>query len=207
MSTSTAVLHLRYKDPRKVYNLAGRVSVNMLSNVSVFPTPDPSITDLDAETIKLGNALNAKDGSKIKNQEITDQTDVVFQMLKLLTVYVNQVAAGDKGTILLSGFDCNHERVNHGIPGKALIRRIDDGSVFCSAKIYLERLPDANRFKVEITATPVDSGSWKTVLDFGASDKLEAKGLVYGQKIYIRVSGGNTYGWGIPSEPVVFIPR
>ena len=207
MNKSTAVLHLRYKDPRKVYNLAGRVSTNMLAAESVFPSPEPTMKEFVDETAKLGDALNARDGSKIKNQAIVDQTDVVFRILKLFVLYVNKVANGDKGIILLSGFDCNNERVTHDIPGKALIRRIDDGSVFCSAKIYLEPLYHANRFKVEITATPDDAESWKTALDFGGIDKLEVRDLAYGEKIYFRVSGGNTHGWGTPSEPVVFIPR
>jgi hypothetical protein len=207
MGTSIAVLHLRYKDPRKVYNLAGRVCTNMLDAASVFPNPDPSMKVFVDETAKLGDVLNAKDGSKIKNQAIVDQTDVVFRMLKSLANYVNKVAGGDKGIIFLSGFDCNNERVAHSIPGRALIRRIDDGSVFCSAKIYLDRLYHANRFKVEITTTPDNAETWKIVLDFGGIDKLEVRDLAYGEKIYIRVSGGNTHGWGTPSEPIVFIPR
>jgi hypothetical protein len=207
MNTSTAVMHLRYKTAQKVYNLAGKVCTNMSANESIFPNPDPSIKELKAETTKLGDALNAKDGSKIKNQAILDQTEVVFSMLKVLIFYVNKVAGGDKGIILHSGLDCNKERVVHSIPDKALIRRIDDGSLFCSAKIYLDPLYHANRFKVEITATPEDATSWKKVLDYGAINKLEVPNLAYGQKIYIRVTGGNTHGWGTPSEPVVFIPR
>jgi len=207
MNTNTAVLLLRFKDPQKVYNLAGRVYTNMLAGESIFSSPNPSMKELDVEIMKLGNALIAKDRSKIKNQAIVDQTDVVYVMLKLLIFYVNKVASGDRGIILLSGFDCNNERVAHSIPGKALIRRIDDGSVFCSAKVYLDPLYDADRFKVEITSTLDDAESWKKIFDFGGINKLEVRDLAYGQKIYIRVSRGNTHGWGTPSEPMVFIPR
>lgn len=68
-------------------------------------------------------------------------------------------------------------------------------------------LTDADRYKVEITNTPDDAESWKTTIDFGGLNRLEIKDLAAAQKIYFRVSGGNTHGWGIPSEPVVFIPR
>jgi len=30
---------------------------------------------------------------------------------------------------------------------------------------------------------------------------------IRGLTIYIRISGGNTLGWGPPSEPAAFMPR
>jgi hypothetical protein len=88
-----------------------------------------------------------------------------------------------------------------------LIKRIEDGTVSCSAKIYVAALADADRYKVEITTTPADPASWKTVLDYGVLNKMEIRDLIRGQEIFIRVSGGNSLGWGIPSEQTAFIPR
>jgi hypothetical protein len=207
MKTNTAVLHLKSKDPQKVYNLAGKVNTSMVASKSTFTTPDPTMEVFGAEVTKLDTAIKSKDGSKLKNQVVIDQTEVVFGMLKSLIIYVNKVANGDMAIILLSGFDCNNEPVQRGIPGKALIKRLEDGSVPCSAKIFMDALTDADRYKVETTSTPDDAESWETVIDFGGLKKLEIKDLVAGQKIYIRVSGGNTHGWGTPSEPMVFIPR
>jgi hypothetical protein len=207
MKTNTAVLHLKSKDPQKAYNLAGRVHTSIESNKTTFPTPDPTMEAFGAEVTKLDAAIKAKDGSKLKNQAINDQTEVVYAMLKSLLIYVNKVADGDMTIILLSGFDCNNEPVQRSIPGKALIKRIEDGSVSCSAKIYLYALSDADRYKVETTITPDDTESWETAIDFGGLNRLEIKDLTAAQKMYFRVSGGNTHGWGIPSEPVVFIPR
>lgn len=207
MKSNTAVLHLKSKDPQKVYNLGGKVNTNMEANKAVFTSPDPTMEKLAAEILKLDTAIKAKDGSKVKAQAIIDQTDVVYNMLKSLIIYVNKVADGDIAVILLSGFDCNSEPVQHDIPGKALIKRIEDGSVSCSAKIYVETLYDADRYKVETTTTQDDAESWKTALDFGGLNKLEIRDLTAAQKIYIRVSGGNTHGWGSPSEPFAFIPR
>ncbi|MDD4993687.1 MAG: hypothetical protein PHR83_15805 [Paludibacter sp.] len=207
MKTNIAVLHLKSKDPQKVYNLGGRVYTSILAAKSTFPTPDPTMEDFGSEVTKLDTNIKAKDGSKLKNQAIVDQTEVVYGMLKSLIIYVNKIANGDMAIILLSGFDCNNDPVEHGIPGKALIKRIEDGSVACSAKIFLDALPDADRYKVEISTTSDDPESWKTVIDFGGLNRLEIRDLTAGQKIYIRVSGGNTHGWGVPSEPMVFIPR
>ena len=207
MKTNTAVLHLKSKDPQSVYNLGGKVYTSMFASKAIFTNPDPTIEDFGVEVTKLDTAIKAKDGSKIKAQAVIDQTDVVYSQLKSIMIYVNKVADGDIAIILLSGFDCNNEPVQRGIPGKALIKRIEDGSVPCSAKIFMDALPDADRYKVETSSTPDDAESWETEIDFGGLKKLEIRDLVAGQKIYIRVSGGNTHGWGTPSEPMVFIPR
>ena len=207
MKTNMAVLHLKNKDPQKVYNLAGKVSTNMVTNKLVFPNPDPTMEAFGVEITKLDACIKAKDGSKQKNQALADQAEVVHGMLKSEIIYVNKVAGGDKTIILLSGFDCNEDSTVKDIPGKVLIKRIEDGSVSCSAKIYIEALADADRYKVETATALTEVTDWKTVLDFGALNKLEIRNLIRGREIYIRVTGGNTHGWGMPSEPVVFIPR
>jgi hypothetical protein len=207
MKTYTAVLHLKNKEPQSVFQLAGRVSTSFVTNQPVFPTPDPPLAIFDTEIEKLNTAIKSKDGSPQKNQVIKDQMNVVHGLLKTQILYVNKVAQGDKAIILLSGFDCNDDPVMRNIPGKALIKRVEDGSVACSAKIYLDAVADADRYKVEITTTLADPINWKTVLDFGSLNKIEIRDLVRGQEIYVRVTGGNTRGWGISSEPVAFIPR
>jgi hypothetical protein len=207
MKTNTAVLHLKSKDPQKIYNLAGRVSTSMDAAKTTFPTPDPPLEAFKTEITKLDTSIKAKDGSKIKAQAVVDQADVVYSMLKSLIIYVNKIADGDVSIILLSGFDCNNEPVQHDIPGKAVIKRLEDGSVPCSVKIYIDALPDADRYKVETTITPNDPESWKTEIDYGSLKRLEIRDLTAAQKIYVRVSGGNTHGWGTPSEPMSFIPR
>lgn len=207
MKTNTAVLHLKSKDPQKVYNLAGKVNTSIEAAKTTFPSPVPTTEAFGTEITKLDTTIKAKDGSKVKAQAVIDQTGVVYGMLKSLLIYVNKVADGDITIILLSGFDCNNEPVQHDIPGKALIKRLEDGSVPCSVKIYMDALTEADRYKVETTSTPDDAESWETEIDFGGLKKLEIRDLVAAQKIYIRVSGGNTHGWGVASEPMVFMPR
>jgi hypothetical protein len=200
-----AVLHLKSKEPLKVYQLGGRVLTSLSANPKLFPTTDPPIEVLTAGLTKLDSLIKLKDGSKQINQTIDDQTELVYELLQDYIIYVNKIAKGDKTVIVLSGFDCNEEPVSREIPGKALIKRVEDGTTACSAKIYAEALEYADRYKVEI-ATSID-GPWTTMLDFLSLNKLEIRDLARGQTIYIRISGGNNYGWGIPSEPVVFIPR
>lgn len=207
MKESLAVLHLRTKVPSRVLHLAGKVHLNMTTNVKTFTQPDPTMEKLDVELTKLGNLLSSKDGRKVINQSIVDQTDVVHALLKKLCVYVNTVSRGDKMTIVLSGFDCSKDAATRPLPEKAVIKRIEDGKVRCSAKIYIYVLPNANRYKVEITTDLNNPAGWKTVLDHGSLNTLEIGDLTYLQETYFRVTGGNTHGWGVPSEPVLFVPR
>ena len=207
MKTCTAVLHLTSKEPQKVYQLAGKVNTSMTANATIFTGPDPKMEEFYQEIVKLDTLIKSKDGSKLKNQAIIDQNNVVFAMLKSLISYTNKVANGDKTIILLSGFDCNNEPATHDIPGKAIIKRLEDGSTSCSVKIYVETLADADRYKVETSTTPNEPASWKTVLDFGSINRLEIRNMPRGQEVFFRISGGNTWGWGSPSEPASFIPR
>ena len=205
MKTFTAVLHLKSKDPVKVYQLGGKVYSNLTLNASIFQSPDPDLGTFNGELTKLDTLIKSKDGSKQKTQAISDQVEVVHGYLKSYITYVNKVAQGDKTIILQSGFDCNNEPVSRGIPDKGLIKRIEDGSTAQSAKIYVEALEDADRYKVEMTNDL--NSTWTTVLDHGTLNKLEINGMERGKEVFYRVSGGNIYGWGIPSEPVSFIPR
>jgi hypothetical protein len=202
-----SALHVKPKEFTKVNQLGGKVHTGISENLNTFVTPDPSMETLDSENTKLLNLIHAKDGSKQKNQAVLEQSQVVFNLLKDLSIYVDKIADGDKAIILLSGFDFSEEASLHGIPGKVIIRRITDGATACSAKIYIETLSEADRYKVETTTTPNDASSWKTVLDPASSKNLEIEGLTRAQEIYIRVTGGNTHGWGIPSEYASFIPR
>ena len=205
MKSFTAVLHCKVRDTQKLRQLAGRVHSCLSDNPDLFIDPEPDPAKLLAELNKLEAGINAKDGSKQKYQAIKDQTVVLCALLKEYIVYVNNIAKGDKAIILLSGFDCNDEPAIREIPTRALIKRIEDGSTPCSFKIYAEWLKGADRYKVEI-ATDI-AGPWTTVMDYASLRKLEVRDQTRGLLIYIRLSGGNTLGWGPLSEPVAFMPR
>ena len=207
MKIYTAVLHIKNRAPQSVAALGGRVDTSMTAHQEEFPDSDPPMEEFGKEVEQLDTLIKEKDGSKIKNQAILDQTNVVYAMLKLRLNYVNKVAKGDKAIILLSGFECNNDPVSRDVPEKALIRRIEDGSVLSSAKIYMDPLPNADRYKVETAASLTEPINWRSVLDYGSLNKLGIGGLARRQEIHIRVTGGNRHGWGLSSEPMVFFPR
>jgi predicted RNA-binding protein with TRAM domain len=206
--TFIAVLHLKtYRESVKVYQLAGRVITNCTNNQALFNDLMPSISDLNNENTKLDTLIRSKDGSKINNQAIEDQSLKVYGMLKDFLIFVNKVAQGDKATILLSGFDCNEEFTVHNIPEKPVIKRIEDGRTPNSAKIFVDAVTDADRYKVEINTIANDAAGWKTVLDPASIFTLEIANLSRGVEIWIRVTAGNCHGWGTASDAIGFIPR
>jgi hypothetical protein len=202
-----AVLHIKGKETLKIHQLGAKTISGITNNPTVFPDPDPTLAELNSANDKLNVTISEKDGSKLKNQMVSDQAAVVFELLKRLLAYVNKKANGDRSIILLSGFNCSDEPVQRDIPDKAVIKRIEDGRMACSAKIYADTCEEADHYKVEISTTPNDPESWKTVLDPASLHKLEIFNLVRGQEIFIRITGGNNRGWGTPSEFVSFIPR
>jgi len=203
-----SALHIKnYKEGEKVLLLAGRVQTNLTTNVAVYKTPDPTLAALKVEMDKLDASLKARNGDPQKTEACNNQSAVVYRMLKSLSAYVDKTASDDKATILLSGFDCNNEPEEHDIPAKAVIKRIEDGKTPCSAKLFMSAVLHADRYKVEISYTPSDANSWKTMLDPVSINKMELKNLTRAKDVSIRVTAGNTHGWGTPSEPVVFLPR
>ena len=206
--TYEAVLHLRSSDDATgVSQLAGRVYTSLIANSAIYKTPDPAMPAFKIEIDKLDGTIKVRNGDSQKIQACIDQSRVVYDMLKGLTAYVDKVAKGDRATILLSGFDNNDDAENHGIPDKPVIKRIEDDDTPCSAKIFMDAVLYADRYKVEITYTPADATSWKTILDPVAIGRMKLKSLTRAKDVYIRVVAGNTHGWGTPSEAVMFLPR
>jgi len=209
MKTSiVAVLHLASsKDSASIYVLGGRIFTAMFANQTIFPKPDPELEAFSDELKMLDSLMKAQDGSDRLIQSLANQSELVYASIKSLCFYVNKIAKGDKTIIGISGFDCKQEASEHPIPDKAIIKRIEDGSTEHSAKILVFVLDSADRYNVEITTTPIDSESWKLVLNAVSSKKLEITGLTRGQEIWFRVTGGNTHGWGPHGDAVAFVPQ
>lgn len=203
----TAVLHLVTRDAKSVYELSSRVFHALYANITLFPTPEPTKEVFQQHMEGLNTLIETNDGSALMREKISMQTSVMLADLKTAQAYVNKIAQGEKIIILSSGFDCNNERVpTTQPPGKAVIRRITDGSSACSMKIYAETLEGADRYKVEACDSLINP-VWIMLTDYVSFNKMEVKNLTRGKEIFVRISGGNLCGWGDPSDPISFIPR
>lgn len=207
MRQNEAVLHIKVKNPVKVNQLAGHVHTTMTTNKALFPLAVSTLEVLRSENDKLGAMILEDNGSKLARETILAQTDVALGVLRDLVFYVNKAAQGDKVIVLSSGFDCTNDPVLiTEVPAKAVIRRISDGATSCSIKVYADAVPGADRYKLEI-ASDVNNPVYVVYTDHAVVTGLEAKDLTRGQEILVRVTAGNSKGWGDPSDPSSFIPR
>lgn len=207
MRTYDAVLHIKAKDPLKINQLCTHVTTSMAGQKTMFPTPDPTLEVVNAENLKLTNLISADDGTKLSKETIQAQANVVLALLKQVVFYVNKVAQGDKVIILSSGFDCSNDPVSiTAPPGRPIIRKVTDSTTSCSVKVMVDAVTDADRYKLEI-ADSLTNPTWVTYIDYATISKLEAKDLTRGKEIFVRVTAGNSCGWGEPSESASFIPR
>jgi hypothetical protein len=203
-----AVLHIdSSEDSLSILLVGGRVLLSLRTNSATFPNPDPSLDEFAAALTLLDSNLKLNDGGKNVKFSISDESQIIFDYLKDYISYVNKIAKGDKTIINLSGFESNSEAVVHSIPLKTVIKRIENGSTEHSAKIFVYPVDQADRYKVEITTTPLDLNSFKLVINSVSRNNLEVTGLVRAEETYMRVAAGNTHGWGPFSDFVGFVPQ
>jgi len=207
--TYVAVMHVKIKKVKSVRDLADKVIKGLTDNVAIYATPAPPVGDLNSSNVLLEKKIVTyeSDKSKLKRLDMEGQAKDVHKILKDLTGYVSGVTS-DQKTILLSGFDADKEPEKRNVPkDKIVIKRIDDGPTALSAKIFLEKMPEGNfvdRYKVEKSD---DDKSFSLVLETGSSRKLIIPGLTKNKEVFFRVIGGNTHGYGQPSESVGYTPR
>ena len=204
-----AVMYVTIKQVKQIRDLADLVVDGLDNNTGIYVTPSPTSSLLDSENGKLKKLIIAYDADKSTQKRLAmeKQAKVVHKILKDLTGYVSSVT-GDREQILLSGFQADKAPENHTIPkDRLVIKRVEDGKEVNSAKIFIEKIPAGNfidRYKVE---TSSDGAAWALVVETGSSRKLVVKDLKKLVEVFIRVTGGNTYGFSKPSEAVTFAPR
>ena len=209
MSDIQAVLHLKSKtDCNGELDLGARVIAGLTANVDVFPSPSPTITELQtAYSTFLGLVNAALNGTHADIVARNEEAVVFYNLLKAELVYVNSVGNNDEALLLKSGFDTTKEKTKPEIPAKVVIKSIIIGEEEHSAKINIDRVADAKTYRMQVNTVSSTSEDW-TLSNFSTSMfKLYIYGMTRGQETWIRVSAGNSSGWGEWSDPVSFISK
>ncbi len=206
--TYVAVMNLTVDKRGDVRDKGYKVAKGIDKNSATFGAPtDPAISDFLKDCDILKDDIAAEDSPKTRAKSEA-QAEVVFGGLKKYLVFVNNgPAQGIKDLLMLSEFEINKEKVVHPIPRQMVIKKIVDGISPNSAKITLtkkEAEDTMDRYKVETSA---DGATWILVLEVGDSRKLVVPGLKKSVELFYRVTGGNTHGFGKPSEAIAFSPR
>ncbi len=207
--TFIAVMNLTVDKRGDVRDKGYKVGKGIGNNEITFGvSTNPLIKDFLIKVDNLKDAIADEDGSEQKLAVSEKNAVIVFDDLKLLLGFVNtSPAKGVKDLLLLSNFEVNKAPVTHEIPGQLVIKRIDDGAVANTAKVLIETIPATDfvdRYKVE---TSIDKVNWTMTCETGNSNKLMITGTARGKEIFVRATGGNTHGFGKPSEPLPFLPR
>jgi len=209
MADIKAVLHLRSKtDHKNIMDLGARVISGLSNNTDVYASPSPTVAELqtryDALATKANTALNGTHTDIVARNE---EAAKLYNLLKDEVLYVNKIAINNEAVLLRSGFDTNKEVSKPSIPVKVIIKNITAGSEEHSAKIAIENVSNARNYRIQTNNVSSTSTDWILTNFATSSFQLYVSELTRGQEIWIRVSAGNTSGWGEWSDPVSFISK
>lgn len=201
-----AVLHIvSPRQFKKIHTLASKV-IDMVSiNNSVYITPKPTMADLKTANDLLEQYIteaSSRDHTKILKRNA--QSLVVLDLLRVLVKYVNDIAKGDKYLVSLSGYDVNEENEPLPVPAQPLLKRLEKGSEENTVKAFIEPDKNAKIYKLEVTETPDDEKSWRSIADTTNSKKLIARNVPKDKKLYYRISAGNSAGWSLHSVVLAY---
>ena len=214
------VMHCTVKEFIQVNTLAGRVlTQGVYFNTSVFLTPPVTQLVFEAANDELADLIAQAKGNSTVVEDRDAQTQVVFNYLHELLLYVKQLAKGDITIINKSGFDANSQPEPTVVPDAPVICKVKEGKVAGSYKIILVKKKakvllakkgkktKGNRYAVETSLTPTVESSWVEQLDNAASTKLIISDLPALTKTFIRVIASNSAGKSQPSAPFPFTPQ
>lgn len=177
----------RYKDTD--LNQKAQHIVDSLTGNAQFPTPIPSLTDLQTAITAYATALaKAVDGSKqdtvIKNQA----RDTVETLLSKLALYVQLNGNDDPAIILSSGFDISKPRTPIGVLPKPTGFIVSAGKEKGSIDISLNAIAGAVSYQYEQTDAPVTATSvWTVTVNTSAGITIHH--LQSGKEYAFRAAG------------------
>ena len=206
-----AVIGCKTTEYLKLNIIACNIKEKMLENAAEFPGTSVAVNKLKDDQLLFEDLIFTSKGNSAITAQRNEQAKTVHEDLRLLLDPVNIIAAGNEGTIGLSGFPCSLDPSPQPIPNKVVIRRIVKGETDLYAKVYIESLKQRNlMYTVRITTVagaPVNDPSWEIALQTYSLKKLVLTDLTFLQDIYISVNASNTAGRGIFSDSIHYNVR
>ncbi|HEX7412478.1 MAG TPA: hypothetical protein VF411_00430, partial [Bacteroidia bacterium] len=195
--------------------LLNKIILDRTTNASLFPLVEPAISVLQAEVTIFANAIAAAKGGGLEATAVRNKEAIkVHGLLKAGLPYINLIAAGDKATILLSGYDASKEAEPATIPAEPVIKEIKEGPIHGSIQAFLAKTTSALLTKrvrrtliVEMKPTSAADSAYKTVLITGSKFKLIVPNLTKGVEQDFRISAMNAKGTSKHSNVVSHTPQ
>jgi hypothetical protein len=175
-----------YSDPA-LASVVGGILTDMAAAVATFPTPTPTLPNMQTALDDFIDALNDSQGGSYVNHSIkNDKRLALEKLLKKLGNYVRLTADDDHTKLLLSGFPMSEESGPIGpLPKPTLTIKV--GPASGTLQLKSTNVKGADSFNFDYTTTPVTPQSvWTTVTS--SRSKIELTGLPSGVQHAFRVT-------------------
>jgi hypothetical protein len=203
------------KSPKVVIGFAtlsdGNLEIKALSIVDAmtdnanFPTPDPTLSDVNAAITDYSNALSgAKTRDKTQVAVKNIKRKALISLLKDLASYVNFTAKGDKSIIMSSGFDAGKEGISASTVTSPTNFKITPGMNAGQATTSIRGVKAARTYVHQCTPDPItDASVWQN--KFVTTRSYTFDGLASGKKYWFRVGVIGSGGQVLYSDPLSLI--
>jgi hypothetical protein len=185
----------------------GRLITGKMNGNADFPTPVPSLTDLNLAIKALEDAYNDSRGrDKTKVELMKERRREVLFGFSQLSAYVQQASAGNALTIAGSGFDVAKPATKHSDTGGEVKNvRLSDGSRQGKIRVDFDAADNAVLYVVLASLDP----DFKTPEPKGITTKTHKEIGDYssGTRIWVRVIALGREEAGTPSETVSILVR
>ncbi len=165
---------------------AGHINISMMDNVN-FATPNPTLKELNDAVTRYSNALlAAKDLGKNAVAEKNESRLGLEDLLKLLSLYIMNVANGSVTVLTSSGYPLTKDREpSHlGTPdAPTLSNGITPGSLVCDLPTVTGGKGYNHQMAFEL---PTESTLWTT--NIATTSKFTFSGLQAGKQYWVRVA-------------------
>lgn len=208
-----AVMHCKKTELKKVVSLGQKVyNDGVYKNTGAYANPNPDDATFKGQVKDAVETVAAATGGGVDETALARKmVGILFDTMKNVSLpYVNGLYLNDEANLLLSGYDVNDVPVVHGIPDPVVIKRIVDGPLTHSAKIFIDK--PANAKKQRLTYTVFMSyddveANYKPVLSVTNMTKLIVPNLTRGKEVWFYVIAGNAAGGSETVSGVKFLPR
>jgi hypothetical protein len=196
------IAKLGFKDlkPGDKVNKAKHIIKAMTGNPH-FPSPIPSLADVDIAADALDNAQIALDGSKLKTVQRNAAEAILDSLMSSLQGYVDAASRQDKAKILSAGFDVRDPRTKPAILACPTELGASSTKMEGEVKLDWKAIKKKNFYIVE-AAQAIEGSTYKIVAQ-PTKSSVVVSGLVPGERYRFRISVVNGAGASAPSEEIV----
>jgi hypothetical protein len=157
-----------------------------------FPAPDPTLEELQTAISNYRAALvKSKDGSKEETADKNEKRQLLVELLRKLSYYVQVTSDGDETIILSGGFDTNKQSGTVGVLPKPDNFKVVTGANKGTIELSCDAVDHAAFYEFQYTKAPVTAASVWTMRT-ATKRKLLIEGLSSGQQYVFRIAAAGS---------------